>query len=94
MYHRTPQTSFLAYCASKVASEKATWDFVKTEKPAFNVATVLPHQTTGQILAPKSQSGSSAAFFRGLFQGEMGFLDILPACERCPLPVSSEPRVS
>ena len=30
------------YTASKTLAEKAAWDFVKTEKPSFDLVTVLP----------------------------------------------------
>ena len=38
-----------AYCASKTFAEKAAWDFVKTEKPNFDLATICPPMVYGPL---------------------------------------------
>ncbi|KAH8426572.1 SDR family oxidoreductase [Aspergillus melleus] len=38
-----------AYCASKVLAEKAAWDFLEREKPAFTIATICPPMVYGPV---------------------------------------------
>ncbi|KAL2880388.1 methylglyoxal reductase (NADPH-dependent) gre2 [Colletotrichum sp. CLE4] len=48
----------MAYVASKVFAERATWNFVKTEKPNFTLSTICPSMIYGPIRVPvKSLSG-------------------------------------
>ena len=39
----------VAYCASKTFAEKAAYDFVKREHPAFNISTICPPMVYGPI---------------------------------------------
>lgn len=47
------------YAASKVAGEKALWDFVKEQRPKFVVNTILPNFNVGTILTAGGPTGSS-----------------------------------
>jgi len=38
--------------ASKSFAEKAAWDFVKNEKPKFELCTILPTLVFGPIVGP------------------------------------------
>ena len=56
-----------AYCASKTFAEKAAWDFVKTEKPNFDLATICPPMVYGPLAHDASLdhlNTSSADIFR------------------------------
>lgn len=55
------EQAFDVYCASKVLSEKALWDFVRDEKPDFVANTVLPDTCFGTVLDPANQSRPSTA---------------------------------
>ncbi|KAG8741866.1 methylglyoxal reductase (NADPH-dependent) gre2 [Ceratobasidium sp. 414] len=61
------------YYGSKTLAEKAAWDFVKNEKPAFELTTVCPPMVYGpamqEITSMSSLNTSSAAFY-ALFSGQ------------------------
>ncbi|KAG9127084.1 methylglyoxal reductase (NADPH-dependent) gre2 [Ceratobasidium sp. 392] len=38
------------YCGSKALAEKAAWEFIETEKPGFDLATICPPTVTGPAL--------------------------------------------
>ena len=61
--------AYAVYAASKVACERAGWDFVRDEKPGFTFNTVLPNYTTGIVLQPLSipGAGSTARWVRDVF---------------------------
>jgi nucleoside-diphosphate-sugar epimerase len=40
------------YCASKKLAEKTGWDFIKSEKPNFSLATVCPPMVYGPVIQP------------------------------------------
>ncbi|KAK3717196.1 hypothetical protein LTR37_005905 [Vermiconidia calcicola] len=55
----TPDQAFATYAASKIASEKAFWKFMKEEKPNFVANTVLPNFNIGTILTAGGPTGSA-----------------------------------
>ncbi|KAH4823054.1 hypothetical protein HBH61_009860 [Parastagonospora nodorum] len=64
-----PDRAYAVYAASKVACERAAWDFMKEQRPNFEFSTVLPNYTTGIILQPLSIPGigSTARWVRDVF---------------------------
>lgn len=48
-----------AYIVSKVMAEKAAWDFVETEKPAFSLSTINPPMIYGPIKYPVKSLASA-----------------------------------
>jgi len=52
-----PERGFFVYKASKVAAERAVWEFVKTHKPHFEVNVVLPGIVFGRIVTSPSFPG-------------------------------------
>lgn len=66
------------YAASKVAAEKAFWDFVKEKNPHFTANAVLPPMILGQPLH-KSHAEAKAAYIRQLITGDTAFLETMPA---------------
>lgn len=63
-----PHQGWIVYGASKAFGEKALWDFVKKEKPAFVVNSVLPNGTFGKMLS-KDQPPSSTVWVKTLYNG-------------------------
>jgi nucleoside-diphosphate-sugar epimerase len=63
------ERAYAVYAASKVACERAAWEFVRHEKPGFTFNTVLPNYTSGIILQPLSVpgAGSTARWVRDVF---------------------------
>lgn len=62
------------YRASKTFAEKAAWDFVKTEKPAFDIATINPPLVFGPIvhyLNSLEAINTSNQRMRNIIQGQM-----------------------
>jgi nucleoside-diphosphate-sugar epimerase len=61
--------AYIVYAASKVACERAAWDFMQEQQPRFVFNTVLPNYTTGIILQPLSipGAGSTARWVRDVF---------------------------
>lgn len=59
-----------AFMATKVKVEKALWEWVRTEKPAFRFNTILPDTVFGPILDPENQPASTAGFVRGLWDDD------------------------
>ncbi|KAF2650140.1 NAD(P)-binding protein [Lophiostoma macrostomum CBS 122681] len=53
-YARESKSDFIMYCSSKKEAELAIWDFVKAEKPHFNVTVFLPALIFGPPLQPIS----------------------------------------
>ncbi|ETS61320.1 hypothetical protein PaG_04530 [Moesziomyces aphidis] len=73
-----PGASVLAYYASKKVAEKAAYDFVAREKPAFEVASINPPMIYGPTLQPRVTRKSlnlSSAIMYGLISG----LDEMPS---------------
>lgn len=64
-----PDRAYAVYAASKVACERAAWDFIRDQKPRFTFNTVLPNYTSGMILQPLSipGAGSTARWVRDVF---------------------------
>jgi nucleoside-diphosphate-sugar epimerase len=63
-----------AYLVSKTIAERAAWDFVKTEKPNFSVATVTPPMIYGPMLGEvdnMSKLNTSSADIYRLFNGSL-----------------------
>lgn len=52
--------AFCVYAASKTEGERTMWDFVKNEKPAFVVNSVLPNFNTGRIVGSPGATGGFA----------------------------------
>jgi nucleoside-diphosphate-sugar epimerase len=61
--------AYVVYAASKVACERAAWDFVREQQPSFTFNTVLPNYTSGIFLQPLSieGAGSTARWVRDVF---------------------------
>ena len=55
----TSERAFVVYAASKVAGEKALWNFVREEQPSFVANTILPNFNVGTILTSGGPTGSS-----------------------------------
>lgn len=64
-----PDRAYAVYAASKVACERAAWDFMRVQKPGFTFNTVLPNYTSGIILQPLDipGAGSTARWVRDVF---------------------------
>ena len=61
-----------AYMASKPLAEKAAFDFVKNEKPYFDISTILPAITWGppiQDVPGRDSLGSTVASFYDIMNG-------------------------
>lgn len=65
------------FMAIKAEVEKALWDWVAKEKPAFRFNSILPDTVIGPILVPDKQSASTAGFVRGLWNNEARSLAII-----------------
>ncbi|UPX17591.1 uncharacterized protein EKO05_0007935 [Ascochyta rabiei] len=65
----TSDRAYAVYAASKVACERAAWDFMRSHEPDFTLNTVLPNYTSGIILQPLSipGTGSTARWVRDVF---------------------------
>ena len=66
-----------AYCASKTFAEKAAWNFVKTEKPNFDLAAICPPMVYGPLendasLAHLNTSSADIYRFMNGSQKEVG----------------------
>ncbi|GAB1205213.1 hypothetical protein APSETT445_003884 [Aspergillus pseudonomiae] len=48
----------LGYIVSKIQSERAAWEFMKTNSPAFDLTVMNPHSTTGPMIHPISGTSS------------------------------------
>jgi nucleoside-diphosphate-sugar epimerase len=61
--------AYSVYAASKVACERAAWDFMQEQQPRFVFNAVLPNYTSGIILQPLSIPGvgSTARWVRDVF---------------------------
>ncbi|KAL5374910.1 hypothetical protein DPSP01_011579 [Paraphaeosphaeria sporulosa] len=68
----------IVYAASKVATEKAFWDFVEKRKPHFTANAILPPMILGEPLH-KSHAEVKAAYIRQLMTGDTAFLETMPA---------------
>ena len=87
-----PAHGFPVYMASKVAAEKAVWDFVEQKKPHFNVNVVAPSVILGEPLN-RYHSDSPASWLKLLYDGKTDTLANMPASKSCvPSPSSSAPR--
>lgn len=69
-------TPFELYAASKTAAEKALWKAVKTDRPSFQVAAVLPDGNLGRVLKPTDNSTGS--WIPDLYSGKYYMLDSPP----------------
>jgi nucleoside-diphosphate-sugar epimerase len=73
-----PERAYAVYAASKVACERAAWDFMRERRPNFAFNTVLPNYTSGILLQPLSIPGvgSTARWVRDVFDHpfEEGFV--------------------
>lgn len=68
--------------ASKMAAERALWEFVDEAKPGFVVNTILPFFVCGKMLS-ESQNPSSNYFVRMLFEKESVDPTLLRQYETC-----------
>ncbi|KDN40857.1 hypothetical protein RSAG8_07875, partial [Rhizoctonia solani AG-8 WAC10335] len=72
-YEESQKDPVSGYYGSKKLAEKAAWDFIETEKPAFELTTLCPPMVYGPALQEvKSMSNlnaSSTAFY-ALFSGQ------------------------
>ena len=64
-----PDRAYAVYAASKVACERAAWEYIQERVPKFILNTVLPNYTSGMILQPLSipGAGSTARWVRDVF---------------------------
>lgn len=70
----------ITYIASKVEAEKAVWKFIEEEKPGFVLNVVSPFTTLGTMLHSSHARGSTG-WVSELWNGETGFVGLLPSCE-------------
>ena len=65
------------YSASKMQSEEAAWKWMKDNKPAFTLSTVLPNGNMGLVLDPENQgTPSTVGWLKALFNGFEGQEDL------------------
>ncbi|EGF97908.1 uncharacterized protein MELLADRAFT_113978 [Melampsora larici-populina 98AG31] len=65
---------FTAYFASKVLAEKAAWEFVKTNKPKFDLTTICPSFVLGPIIhevKDETSLNTSLSFFYQFLLGRI-----------------------
>jgi nucleoside-diphosphate-sugar epimerase len=68
-----PEHAYLAYRASKTFAEKAAWDFVKQERPSFDLVSMNPPFVFGPTVFPLLQTeelNTSNFFTRDFLQGK------------------------
>lgn len=68
------QSPQLAYSASKTFAERAAWEFMETEKPNFDLATINPPLVLGPVvhyLNSLDNINTSNTFVRDMIQGKM-----------------------
>ncbi|QRV98307.1 NADPH-dependent methylglyoxal reductase GRE2 protein [Ceratobasidium sp. AG-Ba] len=72
-YEEAQKDPVSGYYGSKTLAEKAAWDFVKNEKPGFDLTTICPPMVYGpalqEITSMSSLNTSSAAFY-AIFSGQ------------------------
>lgn len=76
---QNPKDAYLAYRASKTFAEKAAWEFVADEKPAFTLTTMCPPFVFGPtaLRLTASESLNTSNFFtRDFLRGD--FKDRIP----------------
>ncbi|KAL9095037.1 MAG: hypothetical protein Q9165_002639 [Trypethelium subeluteriae] len=56
--------AFEVYAASKTQAEFELWEFVKKEKPNFELSAVLPNMNTGRVISVANQGHPSTAGFQ------------------------------
>ncbi|KAH8653196.1 hypothetical protein BGZ60DRAFT_436110 [Tricladium varicosporioides] len=69
---RKAQNPYYSYCVAKAESEKAIWQYVKTEKPQYSVTVLLPALIFGPPIQPISdlkKMNYSTDVFYSLFNG-------------------------
>ncbi|KAF2105365.1 NAD dependent epimerase/dehydratase [Lophiotrema nucula] len=76
--------AFIAYRGSKVFAEKAAWDFVKAEKPGFDLVTLCPPMTFGPVVHP-------VARVEDLNESNAMLWEIATSSPSTPLPVARVP---
>ena len=72
----TEDRRLAVYAASKTLAELECWRFMKEEKPAFVLNTVLPNCVIGRILSSKLPT-STGAWYKGLWDGRADDLHLL-----------------
>lgn len=73
--------SFPVYMASKIAAEKAVWEFAKQRRPAFDVSVISPSSIMGEPL-DKRHANTLASFASIVYAGnDRARLEVLPAGE-------------
>lgn len=72
-----PSKPVYVYAASKVLTEKATWDFFNKVSPGYTFNTVLPDYVIGKVVNPHEGNYSTNTwlneFFRGIFNEDSTF---------------------
>lgn len=68
----------LTYMASKVAAEKALWDFAEQRRPHFTISSVVPSVIIGEALN-KAHNEGDGAWIRTLYDGNTAFWNSMPA---------------
>ncbi|KAK2001702.1 NAD dependent epimerase/dehydratase [Colletotrichum falcatum] len=65
----------VVYSASKAEGERAAWKWVEEHKPGYELNTILPNFTMGEILHPEIH-GSTMGFARAVLKGDVAGLQI------------------
>ncbi|KAJ4295303.1 hypothetical protein N0V90_007314 [Kalmusia sp. IMI 367209] len=73
-----PERGPLVYMASKVAAEKAVWEFSEQKKPRFAVNAICPPAILGEPL-DRTHVEVKAAYIKLLAEGKTEFLETMPA---------------
>ncbi|TPX14549.1 uncharacterized protein E0L32_005241 [Thyridium curvatum] len=83
MPKEAPAKGPIVYMASKVAAEKAVWEFADKERPQFAVNVVSPFTNFGRVLH-KNQPGSTTGWVKKMYLGLEAPTKMLPSCEHLP----------
>ncbi|RMZ77605.1 hypothetical protein DV737_g4272, partial [Chaetothyriales sp. CBS 132003] len=67
----TPDRALIVYVGSKVAAEKAFWEFVKERKPSFRANAVLPVTVFGPLLNAHQKATTNGMVY-SLYNGHVG----------------------
>lgn len=85
-----PLKAVHVYSASKVAGEKAVWEYAEEVKPKFVLNTVVPNMNWGPLLSPERQKPSSGGLIPGIYMKGLeaaGIFKDYPPRESAPYPL-------
>jgi len=69
-----PAKPFFVYAAGKTAAERAAWNWLDTEKPSFQLNTVLPALVFCEIINPNSDGSTAGAINKVVKNGDLSGL--------------------